>query len=476
MNNQLAEAEKLLRVVLSDNPSNPQALYLYVQVGIKGKAYAQILPILEKCISIIPTNPEPLLQLAQVQSELNLYKASEKTYLSLIEKFPNWTAGLFNFAGFLQSFGNKDKAKELLQKVIKLSPEHCGAYLALSGLMHFESESPLINTMSQLLDKLKHSNENSDHQQMLLHYALGKAKAETEQYQLAFEHWTYANQFQLNQCRFTVAQMTPFFEQIKAVFSNSTYAISKLKNNQQPTPIFIVGLPRTGSTLLEQMLSSHSEIGSAGEVDYVAQTIAGGLYKLTGAHYPAQVDQLTHEQWLELGDQYLKQLQTHSPNSRFIIDKLPANFQSIGIIKRAIPNAVVIHLSREVQAVGLSVFRNYFQSNEPYFCDLSEFAKYRQQYLKVMLVWQKLYKDSLIELSYEQLVKEPEKSLSRILEDCGLVLEADCLSFYEHNRPVRTLSEQQVKQPIYQKSLQDWQHYQQWLTPFFSHNADGGGD
>jgi len=464
--NNLGEAEKLLRAFLSENSNHPQALYMLAQIGIRSGAFQQVLPLLKKCEVLLPQKKELLLQLAQIQAELQLKKESSASYLKLIEKFPGWPPGLFSYAGFKQAQGGKDEAKELLLKTIEFAPKHCGAFLALSGLITFTSEDSLVLEMKKLLVEFQEVDVASAKQQMQLHYALGKVMADLAEYETAFEHWLQANKIQLSQCQFKVAQMKPFFTQIFEAFSEESLLTPTTQAENRLTPIFIIGLPRTGSTLLEQMLSSHSEISTAGEVNYVAQLIAGGAQKLTGANYPLQLEKLTEQQWLQLGDRYMTQLQKHAPQSQFIIDKLPANFQSVGLIQKALPHAVIVHLTRQTEAVALSVFRNYFQANEPYFCDLNEFSIYNQQYLELMSLWRGIYPDLLIELSYEELVVSPQIYLELILKQCHLPWQEGCLKYYETHSNVSTLSDLQVRQPVYHTSLDHWKEYASLLKQY----------
>jgi tetratricopeptide (TPR) repeat protein len=466
--NQLPNAEKLLRALLAERPNHPQALYSLAQIGIRSGASEQVLPTLVYCVDQLPKEPGPLLLLAQVSADLARSAKADAFYQLLLKRFPSWPHGLFSYAGFLQTQGQLEQVKILLLKVIELDPQHSGAYLALAEASTSFEQEPLIAAMTQLLDELNRNPDARNLKRIQLHYGLGKAMADRLEYAQAFEHWRHANQLQLQACQFRVAQMEPFFEKIKEEFTSLRKNPAPVRQSAKLTPIFLVGLPRSGSTLLEQMLSRHTKIETAGEVHYLADTLVRKLEELTGKNYPQDLGTIPQERLLQLGESYLSKLQRHHPESNYIIDKLPANFQSIGLIRKALPHAVIIHLTRNPLAVGLSIFRNYFLANEPYFCDLEEFAQYYRLYRELMDFWQDSSPASYYEMSYESLVESPKEQLFRLLEFCGLEWQDECLEFYKTTNTVNTLSAGQVRQPLYQTSIDDWENYSIFLQDFVS--------
>ena len=216
--NQLLKAERLLRAVLLEQPRHPQALYALVQVGIRSGAAEQVLPKLVQCVDLLPKEPGPLLQLAQVSAELTLTDQADACYQLLLKRFPIWPHGYFGYAGFLQAQGDMEQAKANLLRTIELDPEHCGAYLALAGAITLSNDEPMVAAMTQLLAKVNSDPEAPPRKRVQLHYGLGKAMADQSQYARAFEHWRQANQLQLLDCQFRVAQMKPLFAQIKQAF------------------------------------------------------------------------------------------------------------------------------------------------------------------------------------------------------------------------------------------------------------------
>jgi len=443
------------------------------QVGVRVGAFEQVLPLLKKCVGLLPKEPNPLLQLAQVSAEISKIDLASQSYGQLIEKFPNWSEGYFNYAGFLQSMGELDRAVEMLQRTIELDSSHSSAYLALTGIQKMDDFPELIDSMENLLTSLESNKSlpsekvtNLDYQKMQLNYALGKSKADQQQTDKAFSYWQKANAIQFSHCGFKVEQMKPFFDSLKNEFKRLSPIKTETKDDSQLTPIFILGLPRSGSTLLEQILTSHSKIETVGEVNYIADVLVNQMQTITEQVYPQGLEKISDEQFKLLGKSYLAQIHRHHPQAKFIIDKLPANFQSIGLIKRAIPNAMIIHLKRDPMAVAFSIYRNFFAANEPYFCSLEELADYYLIYKDLMEFWKLEDQQDWLELDYEKLVLSPQLEITQVLDACGLQWQDACLNFYKNKQRIVTLSDNQVRQPLHQKANESWNDYAEYLKPF----------
>jgi len=465
------QAEKLLVDLLKTDPNNFQAIRLLSQIGITAGAYLKVIPLLERCIDIKSDDATLILQLAQIWTECDYPEKAELNFQSLVKKFPDWPIGHFSYAGFLQSFGRIKEAIQTLNRTLELDPKHAGAYLALANIRSMEGGHKLTKAISTLLSEFVDQGINQV-DQMKLYYALGKAKSDQKEYRSAFECWQKANAIQLKFCDFRVTQMFPFYEQLKKSFKEISYLpVEKIENTRvkiKPTPIFIVGLPRSGSTLLAQMLSGHSQIESVGEVTFISNQVVGRLQQMTGKPYPIDVHKLNAEQWTELGEVYLKQIRKTCPNSHNVIDKLPANFQSIGLIKKILPQAKIINIQRKPEAIAISIFKNYFAQNEPYFCDLKELAMYYRSYKDLMSFWLEKDTSSVIDLTYENLVAEPKKELQQLLNDWGLAWEESCLKQHTRTERISTLSDIQVRKPIYKSSVNDWKKYQTFISDFIT--------
>ncbi|WP_426690619.1 sulfotransferase family protein [Rhodanobacter ginsengiterrae] len=231
-----------------------------------------------------------------------------------------------------------------------------------------------------------------------------------------------------------------------------------------PTPIFVVGMPRSGTTLLDRMLSNHPEVISAGEINdfmrqfhWAADVPAGGMLK--AIEQSAQID------YAELGARYLKQTQWRAQGHRYYIDKLPANIQMVAFIRRALPHAVILHMVRDPMEVCFSNYRAMFGKVSAYSYDLQALAHYHGQYARLASHWREHLPEALLDVSYAELVRTPEASLRRVLQHCGLEFEAACLRPEGNVAPVATPSNIQVREPIHTRSLGQWRNYEEQLTP-----------
>jgi len=448
---------------LTEQPQNPHVLYALAQIALKFNALNDAITLLEKCVPLMPEHSEPLLQLAELYQLDHKLNDADRCFQELLSRFPKLCKAHFMYAGFLKSIGNKDLSETELKNTLKLDPKHSAAMLALSEMTVMKKGDPLLIQMEQLLEELTANGKSSKISQMHLHYALGKGADDQGEFQQAFVHWTKANSIQLSHCDFRVSQMMPFYDQLRLAFDSDNKVVDSFGADKL-TPIFIVGMPRSGSTLLEQMLSNHSKIESAGEVNYIGGNVVAQIQQLTGKPYPLGLELLNKEQIKMLSVSYLNLLQKHHSNANYIIDKLPANFQSIGLIKMILPHAIIINLSRNPLAIGLSIFRNYFAENEPYFCDLKEYSEYYLAYRDLIQYWHKTLPGQLITVTYENLVLEPKPQIEHVLDCCNLSWENACLEYYQNPKQVLTLSAAQVQQPLYETSLDYWKKY----TPFLS--------
>lgn len=448
---------------------HPQATFLLAQIAKHSKAYQQAMNLFAQASMLMPQAFEPLIQLAELLVDLRRYEDAEACFLRAIEKFPNSDQCLFRYAGFLLAKGEVLSAKSYLEQSLAINSHHCGALLALTNIKQKDVDASWLENLKVTFSFIQsgladESNRQSKSLIEILH-ALALTCHQLKNYDLAFKYWQQANQLQLELCDFKTQEMASLYQQLKQSYNKSD---SRLKDNTElkpvVSPIFIVGMPRSGSTLLEQMLTAHPNISTAGEADYLPGLITT-IERLTGKAYPLRVQELNQTQLSVIAEEYLVQMQNHSTHEGFVIDKLPSNFQSVGLIAKLFPTALVIDLRRDPTAVGFSIYRNFFAENEPYFCDLNEFADYYQLYLQLMNYWQSQFPQILHRLDYAELVTEPKLSLVEILSKLGLDWHENCLSFNQQKSYVSTLSNQQVRQSLYSDADQQWQHYKSYLSP-----------
>ncbi|MDO6506324.1 sulfotransferase [Colwellia sp. 4_MG-2023] len=472
--NKIKQAESLYRQLLTQNPNNIDALWGLGKVALALDSYQPSYDIFKRCVQLV-ANASPLwLSLAQSCQKLQRFEEAEQALLTAYEIKKDSITTLLSLAIFYCQSNQLVKAKKYLDVLFSIAPNNIRAFcLKVRINVQVILDDHAQNFLDKLADK---TNDLTQKEQVLLHYAFAQLYQQSSNYKQAFYHFTQANKLQALQVSFSVDDMENYFSQLMKVFS-STF-INKIKQEQavnlsqikKPllTPIFIVGQPRSGSTLLEQMLISHTDINSAGELPFLAGDIAQGVWQLTKQEFPHGCAHLTVKQRESLAHHYLTNMQALAPKAKFIIDKMPANYQSIGLIKMLFPYAKVIHISRAVKDVSWSIFTNHFDAPEPYFCSLSEIVLYHKNYQQVMSHWQQVLPEFIYNISYESLVASPKESLTKLLGFCSLSYQEECLSFEHKSRHIDTLSDIQLRNGLKNNIAKAWLPYQKYLPACFN--------
>ncbi len=357
-----------------------------------------------------------------------------------------------NIAWVLRSIGDKNRAIEHFEKAIKLDPK---ATEALSGLLLLKKYQDKTSDFTKA-EKLLAAGGLSDKQQLELEFALGKAYEDIQEYHLAFNHFKTGNRKWREATPYDYDNDVKLFDQLKSTFNKPLGKIKKTGINKPITPVFILGMPRSSTSLVEQILASHSSITGAGELTYLGELLldSRGLLKWN----PETQQKAVHS--------YLNELFNHSEQRPFVCDKMPQNFRFIGAILELFPNAKIIHCKRHPLDTCLSLYKHHFPaSNHPYAYDLESLGRYYLLYDELMQHWSKLAGDAIYHLSYEALLGDFEGELKKLFNYLELELEPSCLNFHETKRVVRTASSEQVRQGLYQSGAAQWKHYEEELSP-----------
>jgi tetratricopeptide (TPR) repeat protein len=462
------EAEKRYRNILTKQPNEGRAWLGLGNLALLADIAEQAVTYLQNACKLLPTELPPLLQLAKAFNLVAAEQDALKVLVYAAEKFSHQPLVHYQLAQQYIVLGHIKLAVAHLQQICGSEPSSLvsHALFELSRMPQFQAPDKLKpKIMSRLNTK-----GLSELERIVLCYAMANLEDGKGHYFEAFNFLQQANTLQLNLCDIRTADLHPFYQRIKHTCNDEVLAKrlrSSKQNKNEVVPLFILGLPRTGSTLLEQCLSNHSSIASVGEAHYMGGAVASALYKVTGKHFPDALAELSDKQMVEVRDTYINCLAKHRLETPVIIDKMPSNFQSIGLIYKLFPKAKVINLQRNLADVAMSVYKNYFAENEPYFCDLGEFKQYSQLYEELMQYWQKKLPGFVLDVSYEDLVKDAQGTLQAILTFCELPWDENCLLQTQVATPVKTLSNIQVRQAIHTKSVGSADHYAKYLTDFF---------
>jgi tetratricopeptide (TPR) repeat protein len=365
----------------------------------------------------------------------------------------------------LVTLGRLAEGRQAIGRAIEIAPARIDFHRNLAMSKRFAAGDAQLPVMEELA---RNDAALGDGQRMELHYALGKAYADLGQPHIALPHLVEANAIKRGKIKYDEASMLGQLERIKAVMTRELIERKSGHGVASDVPVFIVGMPRSGSTLIEQILASHPDVFGAGEVPYFGQAVAS-LCSAAGAAAPYTeiVPDMPGERLGELGAQYLESVRTLAPQARRITDKLLANFRVVGLIHLALPMAKIIHARRDPLDTCLSCFeREFAKDHQSFTYDLAELGRYYRTYDSVMAHWRRaLPEHAMLEVQYEELIADFEPQARRVIAYCGLDWDPRCLAFHRTERPVRTSSAVQVREPLYRSSIGRWHSVRHLLRP-----------
>jgi tetratricopeptide (TPR) repeat protein len=367
-----------------------------------------------------------------------------------------------SLGGALIALGRSAEASEAFEKAIALAPRKAGFFWNLASVRRFSGDDHYFAAMLELAE---HIDALDIEEQIDLHFALGKAFADVGDHKRSFEHLLRGNALKRQRVTYDEEKALQRLDRIRRVFTADTLRGKAGHGDPSSAPIFIVGMPRSGTTLIEQILASHLKVFGAGELREMAN-LAGRIGSADAAAFPEAVQTLSGEELRRIGDQYVQAVTRLAPNAERITDKMPGNFSLAGLIHLALPNARIIHACRDPRATAFSCFSLLFSGTLEFTYDLAEFGRYYRAYLKLMAHWREVLPTGImLEVQYEDVVRDVESEARRIIAHCGLEWDDACLSFYKTERSVRTASATQVRQPIYQSSIGRWRLHEEELQP-----------
>ena len=457
-----AQAEQLYRDVLKRDPDNASAHWGLGRVAMRASDLEAAAGLFRKAIKALPTHPLPMISLGDAYSEQRKFDQAGECYAKAAALAPENAFARYTYGVHLAEAGEHAAATKEFRAALKLDPTHGHAYSSLARLKSFTTRD---DTDIEAMEALLARGDLAPASRMAALYGLGKAYDDLGDIESAFRYFAQANKSQRARASFSVSDMKPFFERLKRVFSPDVLANKNTQTEAPLTPIFIVGQPRSGSTLLEQILGRHSEIFAAGELPFFGREVVQELTRLKGAHFPEACLNLQQNELRNLAKVYLDTVGACAPDRNFVTDKSPSNYQSIGLISMIMPEAKIINIRRHPMDMGLSIFKNFFNEDEPYFCSLEEIGQYHRFYEDLMAHWRALLPNFVLDLQYEDLVADPKKTATRVLAFCGLEWMDPCLDFSQAPGHVRTLSQIQVRDAIGRDRVGAWKHYEKYLSP-----------
>lgn len=413
------------------------------------------------------------------------YQSALKLLESHLTEEPNNLRYMIHYADTLKTVGRTDEAELAYKQAMVVNPLNGASYWGLANMKSYKFSDDEILDMEKLL--VKH--ELKDKSRMLINYALGKALEDKKAYSASFNAYAEANAIKSVHEPYYQENLEGFYANIKKYYTKEFFTKAALTSalnsvaTSQVTPIFIVGLPRSGSTLVEQILASHSMVDGTRELPFINQ-LTRNLYlnnkhghekyqepsdalklalKEPFVHYPEVGVNLTSPELMMSARFYEQKTRVLRGQAPYFTDKMPNNFMHIGLIQQILPHAKIIDIRRNPMAVGLSVFRQNFPKGLSFSNNLKDFAHFYNAYLDLMAHWDEALPDKVYHLSYEKLIENPDQEIAQLLEYCNLPFEKGCVNFHQTKRAVKTPSAEQVRQPIYKDGLEQWKNYESEL-------------
>ena len=483
---QLHKAEQVCRQFLASHEHHPEAMMLLAEIGIQLKVYSDAEFLLESCVTLYPENDRAAAAYQNLLSKLGKFPGAAavakkrleyapdnftvkvglahalvgvgeldeaiNVYKSLLSENEDRPAVWVALGHALKARGDIDEAIQAYETAIVYANDFGDAYWSLANTKTYRFSDELLTQMVSLVDAEATKLDDEIH----ICFALGKGFEDSANATRSFAYYERGNRLKKRTLQFDIAKTEKALQAQQQAFTKESF--DKTKGCQAPDPIFIVGLPRAGSTLLEQILASHSQVDGTMELHDILGIASSLSHQSTP--YPLNVSALQEDTLVKLGEQYLRQTRAYRQGAPFFIDKMPNNFIHIGLIKKILPNAKIIDARRNPMDCCFSGFKQLFGEGQEFSYSLDDIGRYYNAYEKLMAHWHNVLPDDILTVQHEEVLDDLEGQVKRILAFCGLAYEEACLAFHQTKRIIKTPSSEQVRQPIYKTGMGQWKPFE----------------
>ena len=496
----LVDAERLCRHFLSNDKTNVEGMRLLAEIATRSNILDDAEFLLESCVEFEPEHRNCRIQYVNILLKTQkFHKAIEQAKI-LLQKYPHEIENIealyasacmgigdhdsaidcyeklmrqspsnqfypLSLAHVYKADGEFDKAVELYQKSYAIKPDHGDAFWSLANTKSYRFPETEIEHMLNA----ESSDDTGEDDRIQFCFALGKAYEDRQEFATSMRYYQKGNE---QKKKLTHHHEKPLQVRVDAQIAACTPELFDAKKGlgfEAPDPIFIVGLPRAGSTLLEQILSSHSMVDGTMELHNIlnlAKRLRGRFEDPNGTpRYPKVLGELEDSYFRRFGEQFIEDTRAYRGDAPFFIDKMPNNFFHVGLIRLILPNAKIIDARRHPLACCFSGYKQLFGEGQEFSYSLADIGNYYRQYVTLMDHWDRVLPGYVLRVQYEDVVDDLETEVHRILDFCGLPFENACVEFHKTKRSIRTPSAEQVRQPIYKSGLEQWRNYDEWLDP-----------
>lgn len=492
----LAVAERMLKAFLAEKPTDAPAIRMLAEVAGRIGRNEDAVALLQRCLELAPgfvparanlatvlhranRFPEALAEVdallardprnpgyrnlrAAILARTGALEESAELYGAVLADYPRQPKVWMSYGHTLKTIGKLARSIEAYRTALDQAPQLGEVWWSLANLKTVRFSAEDVTTMRAQLERTDIDPEDRFH----LHFALGKALEDAGDYEASFDHYRQGNALRRESLPYDADAMDAAMARARAFFTAAHFAARAGQGDPAADPIFIVGLPRAGSTLIEQILASHSQVEGTAELPDMPAIAARLAGRDGDTRYPGLLAGLSADELAALGRSYLETSRIQRKTDRpFFIDKLPNNFLHTGLIATILPNAKIIDARRHPMGCCFSAFKQHFAQGQGFSYDLVDLGRYYRSYVRLMAHFDEVLPGRVHRVIYESMVADSETEIRRLLDYCGLAFEPACLAFHETERAVRTPSSEQVRQPIFTAGVDQWQHFAAWLAP-----------
>ena len=464
-------AESEYRALIAEKTRTPQIYCNLALICAQSARRSEADTLWKKALAIDPGFLEARMNLADSYQQAGNIEQATGQYERVISDHSGFVAAKYLLANLLKSQGKFDQASDYYQQIMSRQPDYTQAHFSYSGIHKYKDMTdPHITVMQALY---QHKDLETDNR-VYLAFALAKAFEDIGQYSQSFKYLETGNNLRHEEFNYQVDSDRELIQSIIRAFSREAMSKLQIKTGSSKKPIFIVGMPRSGTSLVEKILSRHADVHAAGELDYIF-SLGTQLFLKESPHFLFKpLDSYSNSAFETLGKTYLEKIETLDDKASRLTDKMPFNMMMIGLIKIALPNAKIIHCVRDAKDNCLSIYKqNFTTGNYRFAYDLKSLGQFHEQYRLLMKHWHHVLGDEIYDISYESLTHHPEPEIRKLLAACDLDWQENCLDFEKGAGTVKTASFYQVRQPMYTSSVNLWEQYQDQLQPLFDALSEG---
>lgn len=455
------DAERLLTHARARCAHHPLVRRAWGHALLAAERLTEAEAVFRELLQLEPENPQNWAALGSVLIRLLRQEEALSAYEEAARLGPSQAGFRLAIGHINKTLGRRPQCEAAYRECLRLDPKYAEAYWSLADLKNYSFSDAELAAMRGLLASPAAATDEAQ-----LHFAVGRALEQREQYSEAFHHYAAGNELRKRSSPFSIATFEAKSRRIAACCDAQFFAARAAAGDPDPAPIFVVGLPRSGSTLVEQILASHSQVEGTMELHNILAMVRELDHLDAGRDgYPERIRTLSVEELTGLGRRYLAETRAVRAGKPRFIDKMPNNFSHVGLIHVILPNATIVDVRRHPLDACFSNYKQYFAHGQSFSYDLEDLGRYYRCYLALMDHWDAVLPGKVLHLQYEELIREPQGTVRRLLEHCRLPFEAATLAFHENRRPVRTASAEQVRQPLYTSGVGYWRRFATELEP-----------